>query len=72
MKKPRFIAGAICPKCGAEDRIVVAGSTRECVACGFQEERPSSRAKATKPFDLLGTPVQSLRFDDSKPDKNKK
>ncbi|MEE4280088.1 MAG: YheV family putative metal-binding protein [Halieaceae bacterium] len=38
----RFIAGAVCPRCSAMDRIVVDLDTdrRECVACGFSDERP--------------------------------
>ena len=38
----RFIAGAVCPRCGLQDKLVVdteAGS-RECVSCGFSDERP--------------------------------
>jgi len=40
--KRRFIAGAVCPRCAAMDRMVVDMETqrRECVACGFSEERP--------------------------------
>mgnify|MGYP001812662138 FL=1 len=39
----RFIAGAVCPRCAAMDKIVVDLDTdqRECVACGFSEERPT-------------------------------
>ncbi|RLQ22095.1 YheV family putative metal-binding protein [Seongchinamella sediminis] len=39
----RFIAGAVCPRCGAMDKIVVDMDTecRECVACGFSEQRPT-------------------------------
>ena len=37
----RFIAGAVCPRCKAVDRIVVfhreGRDHRECVACGFRE-----------------------------------
>ncbi len=40
--KKRFIAGAVCPKCGAMDRVVMYtdGDTqyRECVSCGFNDE----------------------------------
>lgn len=40
--KKRFIAGAVCPRCGEMDRIVnykLAGKNyRECVACGFKDE----------------------------------
>ena len=40
----RFIAGAVCPRCSAMDRIVVDLDTdrRECVACGFSDERPAA------------------------------
>ena len=43
----RFIAGAVCPRCSAMDKIVVNldTDTRECVACGFNEERPEDRAQ---------------------------
>jgi uncharacterized protein len=39
----RFIAGAVCPRCSLMDKIVVNLDTdqRECVACGFSEQRPS-------------------------------
>jgi uncharacterized metal-binding protein (TIGR02443 family) len=43
MTKKRFIAGAICPKCQAEDRLVVEevdGTTqRRCVSCGFSDQQ---------------------------------
>lgn len=39
--KKRFIAGAVCPRCGEMDKIVMfqqgEKSTRECVACGFSD-----------------------------------
>jgi len=39
----RFIAGAVCPQCRLEDRILVYrdehGDCRECVACGWRERR---------------------------------
>lgn len=42
MIKKRFIAGAVCPKCGAMDKIVnyrdEQKNYRECVACGFKDE----------------------------------
>ena len=40
----RFIAGAVCPRCGAMDKIVVDMDTdrRKCVACGFEEARPGA------------------------------
>jgi uncharacterized protein len=38
----RFIAGAVCPRCALMDKIVINLDTdqRECVACGFSEQRP--------------------------------
>lgn len=38
----RFIAGAVCPRCGLMDKLVVevGGSDRECVSCGFRDSRP--------------------------------
>ena len=41
-QRRRFIAGAVCPRCGAMDKIVVDMDTehRECVACDFSEARP--------------------------------
>jgi len=43
-QRPRFVAGAVCPQCQAEDRMVIdAGADeRRCVACGFVEARPTS------------------------------
>ena len=41
MAKRRFIAGAVCPRCGALDRLVIEERegdnppSRRCVACGF-------------------------------------
>lgn len=42
MLKRRFIAGAVCPRCALQDKIVMydteAGErVRECVACGFRD-----------------------------------
>ncbi|WP_346838310.1 YheV family putative zinc ribbon protein [Microbulbifer sp. SAOS-129_SWC] len=40
--KKRFIAGAVCPRCSAMDRIVNfregGRNYRECVECGFKDE----------------------------------
>jgi uncharacterized metal-binding protein (TIGR02443 family) len=40
--KRRFIAGAVCPRCEAMDKIVVYSEEgkeyRECVSCGFKDE----------------------------------
>lgn len=66
----RFIAGAVCPRCSAMDKIVVDLVTdkRECVACGFSEDRPGlppqevktrvSRAAARR----VETPAEIVRL----------
>ena len=40
-EKRRFIAGAVCPKCGAADKLVVyvrdGQSFRECIACDYKD-----------------------------------
>lgn len=47
----RFIAGAVCPRCGVMDRTVIdlASERRECIACGFGEERPQAGAAPEPP-----------------------
>jgi len=39
----RFIAGAVCPRCGEMDRLVTyaneVGTFKECVACHFEEKQ---------------------------------
>ena len=44
----RFIAGAVCPKCSAMDRVVMyreeGRQFRECVNCGFKDEMRVSYA----------------------------
>ncbi len=46
----RFIAGAVCPRCGKMDKIVVdtQSQQRECIACGFSEGRPGDNAPTTE------------------------
>ena len=41
-RRRRFIAGAVCPRCGEMDKIAVDldSDLRQCVSCGFSEERP--------------------------------
>ena len=50
MSKRRFIAGAVCPRCSAVDKIVVdlESDARECVACGFSENRPQDVATSVE------------------------
>ena len=44
INRRRFIAGAVCPRCGEMDRVVVDldSDRRECTACGFSETRPGA------------------------------
>jgi len=44
----RFIAGAVCPRCGLLDKIVIDANTdqRVCVSCGFCEDRPGLPASS--------------------------
>ena len=46
-RRPRFIAGAICPSCKAMDRLVVDMETdeRSCIECGFKEKSPQQVAE---------------------------
>lgn len=46
----RFIAGAVCPRCGEMDKLVVDTETdqRECVRCGFNDERPADQLDEIK------------------------
>ncbi len=48
----RFIAGAVCPQCGLQDKIVMYdeghSSYRECVSCGFREELVTTTSTADK------------------------
>jgi uncharacterized metal-binding protein (TIGR02443 family) len=49
-QRRRFIAGAVCPRCSAMDKIVVDldSDLRECVACGFNEGRPDAGPAAAE------------------------
>ena len=49
MNRPRrrFIAGAVCPECGAVDRVILHADQRtECTACGLVKEPPAAPATA--------------------------
>jgi hypothetical protein len=70
MAKKRFIAGAICPQCQAEDRLVVEeadGTTqRRCVSCGFTDQQVAP-AQVTLPTrfvrrGLIDTEAKPVRL----------
>lgn len=53
--KRRFMAGAVCPRCSAMDKLVVYNEGgkdfRECVSCGFKDEmnfKPIKRELETR------------------------
>jgi len=63
----RFIAGAVCPRCALMDKILVDLDTdrRECVACGFTEDRPGEGI--AKPVTPLAGPAGELPTRVSRP-----
>lgn len=52
----RFIAGAVCPRCSAMDKIVVDldSDCRECVSCGFSEARSQLNVPPAEPVTRVG------------------
>lgn len=54
-QRQRFIAGAVCPRCGLPDKIVVDLETdqRRCVSCDFSEARPGQ-----EPGSPVAQPVE--------------
>lgn len=52
MKRPRFIAGAVCPECGAMDRLQLLDLDgepgRRCVACGHEDRLESASSREPK------------------------
>ena len=68
----RFIAGAVCPRCGEQDKIVVdtATDTRECVRCDYKESRPTDSVvepatRVNRPAArLVETPAETVKLVD--------
>ena len=66
----RFIAGAVCPRCGEMDKMLVDSETdsRECVKCGFRDQRPADsssepRTRVNRPSArLVETPAEAVRI----------
>ena len=58
--KRRFIAGAKCPQCQAQDRVVMLSSAEdewiECIECGYSERRPThvEAPEIAEPADEVG------------------
>lgn len=68
--KRRFIAGAVCPRCGAMDTLVVDRDSdrRECVACEFSEARPREEpreephTRVNRPARREDAPAEAVRL----------
>jgi uncharacterized metal-binding protein (TIGR02443 family) len=69
----RFIAGAVCPRCAAQDRIrsweAEGRLHRECVACGFEDSQATDpavdalpRGKHDVPRPKAPSTAQPIRF----------
>lgn len=78
-RRGRFIAGAVCPRCGLMDKILLDAETnaRSCISCGFSEERaeqtsaaePATRVSraAARRIDTPAEPVKLIDTQDEKP-----
>ena len=70
--RKRFIAGAVCPQCEAEDRLVVYVENRteyqECVACGYlkamSEEAPKASSGGRDRPGAAGDLIQIFKPED--------
>ena len=78
--KKRFIAGAVCPRCGELDKIrayrIDDKDYRECVACDFQDEmrfkpvlreldtRVAQKSAQAEPVKILSPPTDDSEEDD--------
>lgn len=64
--RKRFIAGAVCPKCGMMDRIVVyreqQKELRECVNCGFKDELRLQQSPAELSTRVQQTDIAPVRL----------
>ncbi len=70
--KKRFVAGAVCPRCGLMDKIVVYRvddrEFRECVSCDFKDEmhfKPAVReldTRVNRTEEEIAAETQTVRF----------
>ena len=65
VKRPRFIAGAVCPECREVDRIVVRegalGREQACTACGYSQPETKTVNSNTSTMIPRGKPERSSR-----------
>lgn len=76
----RFIAGAVCPKCGERDRIVMYAlgdeQIRECVSCDFknkihlQSAPQELKTRVNAGYVAPDTEVKPINVMPIKPEKN--
>lgn len=78
LKNRRFIAGAVCPRCAAMDRVFVYSegqvSIRECLDCGYKDrmtaegeiEELSTRVNTDGSGDLISEFKAAAEADDQK------
>ena len=68
----RFIAGAVCPRCKAVDRIVVfhreGRDHRECVACGFREIWSVEPVPVPVPAPPRTRPQRAMQQEQARPE----
>lgn len=76
----RFIAGAVCPRCGEIDRIVAFTENqvnrKECVACGFNETldkaaflvEPETRVTRQRKSETKAQPIRFYPSSRAKPE----
>lgn len=64
----RFVAGAVCPKCGEIDKLVLYRqqevNVQECVRCGFSEQMRFESEIAPLETRVTREPEHPLRFVD--------
>ncbi len=51
----QFIAGAVCPKCKAVDKIAINSDNDQiyCVECDFKEDRPKDASMSSNTINVI-------------------
>ncbi|MRI33347.1 hypothetical protein EOPP23_10160 [Endozoicomonas sp. OPT23] len=70
--KKQFIAGVVCPSCGAQDTIqmytIDEEQFRECVDCGFSDEMEKEPSLLGKPLATRVSPEEELKQEQARSD----
>lgn len=65
----RFIAGAVCPKCGLMDKVMAFSEAgvdyRECISCGFRDQQRLNSAPRELPTRV--NEAGKVKPDDTRP-----